>query len=102
MIYYNVTIKVVNEIHDEWLQWMKEVHIPDVMATGYFVEYRMSRLLIDEDDGVTYSIQYGSKSIEDYNNYMKYEAPRLQGETVKRYKDKFVAFRTLMEQVARF
>ncbi|MBT6440423.1 MAG: DUF4286 family protein, partial [Flavobacteriales bacterium] len=26
MIIYNVTVKINNEVHDEWLQWMKETH----------------------------------------------------------------------------
>mgnify|MGYP002347735554 CR=1 FL=1 len=33
---YNVTIKVESDIHHEWLEWMKTVHIPDVMATNSF------------------------------------------------------------------
>ncbi|MBT6516091.1 MAG: DUF4286 family protein, partial [Crocinitomicaceae bacterium] len=38
MIVYSVTVKVNQEIEENWLRWMKEVHIPDVMATGFFLE----------------------------------------------------------------
>ena len=36
MIIYNVTCNVENEILKDWLQWMVEIHIPDVMQTGFF------------------------------------------------------------------
>lgn len=99
MIVYNVTVNVDHDVHDEWLKWMKEVHIPDVMATGFFTENRMFRLLVDEEQGTSYSIQYTCDSIEQYNSYREQHAPRLQKEVADRYKDKFVAFRTLLERV---
>jgi hypothetical protein len=36
MIVYNVTINLDHDIHDEWVKWMKEKHLHDVMATGMF------------------------------------------------------------------
>ena len=59
MIIYNVTINVDESIHDEWISWMQEVHIPEVLATGKFMKALMSRVLVKEDlGGVTYSVQY--------------------------------------------
>ena len=37
-VIYNVTVSVDEDAHHEWLEWMQEVHIPDVMKTGSFVE----------------------------------------------------------------
>ncbi len=45
MIIYNVTININHDVHDNWLDWMRSVHIPDVMATGMFLESKMLRLL---------------------------------------------------------
>ena len=99
MILYNVTINVDLEVHDEWLEWMKEVHIPDVMATGLFEESKIFRIHTGEDEENTYSIQYFCKSIDDYETYQKEHAPRLQQEHSEKYKDKFTAFRTILEEV---
>jgi len=100
MIVYNVTIKVDHDIHDEWLLWMKHEHIPAVLATGYFQDNRMMRLLeTDEHDGVTYAIQYRAVSMEDYLIYQEQKAPALQQEHTERYRNKFVAFRTVMREV---
>ncbi len=98
MIIYNVTINIDHSVHDEWLKWMKEVHVPDVMRTGLFVESRMLKVLGDEDSGgVTYSVQYTCHSMDDFKKYEANFAPALRDETNKKYKNKFVAFRTLLE-----
>jgi len=98
MILYNVTVNIDHSVHDEWLKWMKTIHIPQVMQTGMFVESRLCKLIGDEHSGgVTYSIQYVCRNIEDYETYRDKFAPDLQAEHAIRYKDKFVAFRTLLE-----
>lgn len=99
MIIYSVTINIDDDVRHDWLRWMKEVHIPDVMSTGLFVENRIMKLLNVDDQGTTYSIQYMLRSMADYERYQQEHAPRLQAEHTKRYKDKFVAFRTLLEVV---
>ncbi|MDX2001587.1 MAG: DUF4286 family protein [Chitinophagales bacterium] len=100
MIIYNVTVKVDLGIHDEWVQWMKLEHIPEVLGTGYFHDHRMLRLLEqDESDGITYAIQYHAKDMADYLSYQREQAPRLQQAANERYKDRFVAFRTVMRVV---
>jgi Domain of unknown function (DUF4286) len=100
MIIYNVTIKVDLDIHDDWLQWMREKHIPDVLATGFFADNKIMRLLEeDNSDGFTYAIQYRCDKISDYMRYKEEEAPRLQKEVADKYEGKFVAFRTLLKEV---
>lgn len=97
MILYNVTVKVDHHVVGEWVRWMKTVHIPDVMETGIFTEYKFCRLLtVDEREGITYAIQYFCKDIPDYERYQNEFAPKLQKEHQDRYEGKFVAFRTLM------
>ena len=100
MILYNVTVNIEPEIEADWLHWMKNKHIPDVLNTGYFVENKLFKLLHEpENPGCTYSVQYFARTIQDINGYLQNEAPRLQGEHLDRYGRQFVAFRTLLEEV---
>lgn len=99
MIVYNVTVKVEHSVHDEWLNWMKESHIPDVMSTKMFHDSKMLKVLVDEEDGITYSIQYRVESWEKLEDYQNNHAPRLQKEHTEKYQGKFVAFRTLLEEL---
>lgn len=100
MIIYNVTVKVNLEAHNSWFDWMKNQHIQDVLDTGFFTEAKICKILgNDETDGITYAIQYFCDSMADYNLYVAKHAKALQEDHNNRYKDQFVAFRTLMEVV---
>jgi hypothetical protein len=99
MIIYNVTININNAVHDEWFRWMKDVHIPEVMATGYFIDSRMCKVLVEEESGITYSIQYTSSNMEDLQAYQREHSVRLQKIHADKYKDQYVSFRTLLEVV---
>jgi hypothetical protein len=98
MIIYNVTVKLDNEIAREWVEWMKKEHIPDLMKTGLFLDYRLSRLLEqDELEGVTYIVQYFCDSLEHYNTYISDYAQKMRDKGFKRFGSRFLAFRTVME-----
>ncbi len=97
-ILYNVTVKVARDVVDDWYKWMQETHIPDVMNTGKFERYLMTKILGDDDrDGSTYAIQYICKNMEILLDYNKNEAPALQKEHTDRYGQNCLAFRTIME-----
>ncbi len=98
VILYNVTVKVETSIAPSWLQWMQEVHVPDVMQTGCFTSYRICQLLgHDDDQGVTFAIQYECPGRLHLERYQHEFASSLQKEHAERFPDKFVAFRSLLE-----
>lgn len=97
MIIYNVTVSVDLEVHGMWLAWMKHTHIPQVMATGHFLEARICRVLSEGDSGATYAIQYTCADMAAYEAYRDLHSARLQAETEKYYGGKATAFRTLLE-----
>jgi hypothetical protein len=76
MIIYNVTTKVTHTIHQSWLAWIKQEHIPEVMNTGLFHDYRICRLLEQDDsEGPTYTIQYATDTLENYYTYIQEHNP---------------------------
>jgi hypothetical protein len=101
MILYNITVNVEDGIHSDWFKWMKETHIPDVMNTGMFIENKMLKLLsqLPDEEGTTYAIQYFCTSLEDLEHYQQNFAPKLQEDYLKRYGNKVVAFRTILEVI---
>lgn len=100
MYIYNVTTKINWPIHEEWVQWMKEKHIPDVMQTGCFTESRFARLLeTDESEGPTYTVQFYAQSLDHYTRYIEHHAPELRNEVMANWGSNFISFRTLMELV---
>ena len=101
MYIYNVTTNIEESIHDPWLQWMKETHIPDVLATGKFLNAKMCRVLVDEDmGGITYSVQFTTRDRETLQKYYSEDAPRLRDDALQRFPNQFVSFRTELKIVS--
>lgn len=100
MIIYNVTIKVQDEIKEDWLHWLKEEHIPDMINTGCFNKATVLQLLdIDDAEGPTYAIQYHTESKAMVNRYLENHAAGLRQRSFDRWGDKFIAFRSVMRVV---
>jgi hypothetical protein len=100
MFIYNISIKVTHSIHKAWLQWMQEVHIPAIMETNCFVKYTFAKLLdIEEEDGLTYSCQYEANTKADYNRYITVHSQKLRDDSMQKWGNQFIAFRTLMQVV---
>lgn len=100
MIIYNVTNKVDDAIHESWLQWMQQEHIPEVMATGCFTSCRILRILeVDDADGPTYAVQYTADDKDSYDRYIESFAPELRKRAMERWKDRVFSFRSLMAVV---
>jgi Domain of unknown function (DUF4286) len=101
MIIYNVTINIHESVHDQWMQWMQEKHINDVLATGKFSSARMVKVLIEEEmGGTTYSLQFTTDSKETLQRYYEEDAPRLREEGLRLFGDKMLAFRTELELIS--
>ena len=103
MLIYNVTINIDDAVHDEWLKWMKNKHIPDMLATQKFVEAKICKVLVDEEmGGTTYSIQYKTKDRETLNRYYQQDADKMRKEGNQLFPNKFVAFRTELELIKEY
>ena len=100
MILYNLTVNVDFDIEAEWFDWMRESHIPKVMDTGQFVDFKIYRLLGDnENEGITYAVQFFAKSLVELNCYFELHAPELTKVQLEKFKHKHVAFGSILESV---
>jgi hypothetical protein len=99
MILYNVTVNIDLEKEKEYVEWMKQIHIPEVMATGLFREGKFFKLLHEVEEGVNYSAQYFADSMEHIQRYQAEHAPELQQKLKDKFGNHYVVFRSLLEQV---
>ena len=103
MIIYNVTVNIDYSVHDQWLLWMTEKHIPQVLATGKFIRATFVKVLIVEEmGGSTYSTQFFAESAAKLEAYLTEDAPLLREEGLKLFGDKMLAFRTELEVLKEF
>ena len=102
MIIYNVTVSVEESITNDWIEWMKTIHIPEVMDCKIFSKATISRVIAHEDNTNTFAISYTCNSIKDLHQYqIKFSNP-LQQKHIDRYGEKAIAFRTIMEVIDQF
>jgi hypothetical protein len=100
MLLYNVTVGIDQESEEEWLRYMKDIHIKAVMDTGMFESHKMYKVLHDSEDGtISYSIQYFAKSINHIQQYLEQFAPALVKEHREKFINRHVTFMTLLEEV---
>ena len=100
MLLYNITIKIDWSIHDAWLAWMLDIHIPEILGSGCFKEHTLLRLLqVDEEEGPTYALQLFAESKAFYNRYMAQYAATSRKEETGQWGSKFISFDTLMQVV---
>ena len=98
MVIYNVTAHIEPTIEQDWLAWMEEKHLPEMMATGKFTSAKVFKVITDQDTGgVSYAIQYHCENRDDYLSYLKENATALRKEGVDRYGDSVLYFRTELQ-----
>lgn len=101
MILYNVTVTIDPQVETEWIAWMKETHIPEMMETGCFEEHKFLKLITERPDvdGTTYAIQYFATDTGKIDLYLANHAPKLRQSHADRFGSQSAAFRTLLEEV---
>lgn len=101
MYIYNVTMNITEDIHDEWMKWVKEKHIPEMLNIGVFSKAKMCEVLVEEEmGGVTYSVQYTTESLDLLDQYYKFHADTMRNEGAKLFKDKMLSFRTELKVIS--
>lgn len=99
MIIYSVEITLDPPIEQEWLDWMKRVHVPDVMRTGCFSDCRIYRVVEAAEAGPRYVMQYQCGSLNDYHRYRDNFAAALQKEHSDRFAGRFRGARQILQEV---
>lgn len=100
MLLYNVTVGIDKDIELEWLMWVKANYIPTVLATGYFNDSKIYRVVThDDESSVSYSIQFFASHIENVVNYLAQNTTGIIELHRQKFIGKHVVFNTLLEEV---
>lgn len=101
MVIYSVSIIIKHHIEEEWFKWMSKTHIPNVMKTGLFNNYKIYKNVFptSELNETTYTVQYECASMEDYLTYKEKYAAALQRQHGDKFAGKVATARVVMQEV---
>ncbi|MDW7695411.1 DUF4286 family protein [Flammeovirgaceae bacterium SG7u.111] len=101
MIVYNFTVNIEKPSKEEWLGWMQQYFIPKVMQTGVFVDYKLMRLINEEENntGTTFALQLRCENLTRLNVFLQDHAERLIQWHYTKFKERHVSFNTILEEL---
>ena len=92
MIIYEITTKVRLDLIDDYEHYMREIHILDLLDTGYFESAELTRVT----DGV-YRIQYYVKDRETLDEYIDIKAKELRDDFAANFPEGVEVSRAILE-----
>ncbi len=100
MIIYNITTKVHASVDEAWLKWLKEEHIPAILASGCLTGYTIARLLEQDDsEGNTYAVQYTAPDEKNYLQFIHTHAPILRKKATEKWGEHTISFHSALEVI---
>ncbi len=95
------SFKVNDEIQTKWLDWIKQVFIPQHLATQLFQDFKLTRILdYGSEDGQTYSIQLSTESLAHLQKFSAQYSSTILNEHHQQFAGQYVSFQTVMEVIA--
>ncbi|MDR1729152.1 MAG: DUF4286 family protein [Prevotellaceae bacterium] len=99
MIVFNTTYLVSLDVHDAWLQWISFRHIPSMLDTSFFIEHRLFKVLVDEEQGITYSLQFSSPDMATIEEWQKKHRAETEADLRETFGESVMSFSTLLEEI---
>lgn len=98
MVIVNITLKIDPALRSSLMAWIRESYIPLQLARGGVLEYRLCRLL-DQDDseGLTEVLQFMLPDQAAYRRWQELPSSSLPGLLDPRFREACVIFQTAME-----
>lgn len=100
MIIYNTTFHVEDDIHDDYLIYIKEKIVPRVMDSGVFDRPQLALIHPQhEEKGTSYSLQFCIENLDKFNEWMQADGHKIHSDIGLRFGQKVMGFMTLLEKI---
>lgn len=100
MLIYNTTYQIENDDARNFVIWLHEVYMPQIEADGLLKNPRLTRILSHkEQDTECFSLQWEVEDTRILHQWHTSQGMKLNAEMLKVFKDKVIAFSTLMEVI---
>lgn len=101
MYIYNITINIDEANHAIWLVWIEE-HINNILGTQKFTSAKMTEVLVDNEVGRTYSIQFTASSKDELIAFKENHENDFRLQAYRKFGEKMMSFSTELKLVKEF
>jgi hypothetical protein len=99
MYIYNITFNVEKEIEQEWLEYIKNIFIPEMLKSGLLHSALTSKIMVDETQGNSYSIQFTTENQSDLKKFIEKELYPVLNKLHLKFSPKMVYFSTELDVI---
>ncbi len=99
MYIYNITFNVDPEIEQAWLHYIQNTFIPQMLKSGLLNKSVTSKIMVDEAQGTSYSIQFMADKQEDLKKFIKEELYPILNQLHLKFSPKMVYFATELDVI---
>jgi len=99
MYIYNMTFNVDKEIEQEWLDFIKQKFIPEMLQSGLITSSLTSKIMVDETQGNSYSIQFATENKEKLQEFIDEDLYPILNKLHLKFSPKMVYFATELDVI---
>ena len=97
MLVFNTTYLVSKASENDFLAWMKAVYVPAVQKIGLLGAPRLYKVLVSEEEGVTYSLQFDAETVADMSKFRNQYLDELEQLLFLRFGESVLHFSTYLK-----
>jgi hypothetical protein len=100
MFIFNTTYLVSDKVHDTWLNWVREQHVPFMLDSTYFTKPQVARVVTsDKEDGTSFSVQFHVQDMQTLKKWHNEYSSLFQENCSQHFGIEVIFFTTVLEIV---
>lgn len=100
MIYLNTTFVIDHTIYDDFTNWLTEVYVRAALATNIFTDYRIAKVLTNEDPlTISIACELSAEALSEAARWHDTTAVLLRQDMSNRWPDKTLFFTTYLKSL---
>ena len=100
MFIFNTTYLVSDKVHDTWLKWVREQHIPFMLESSYFSRPQVARVITsDKQEGTSFSVQFHVQDMQTLKLWNQKYSLLFQEKCSQEFGTEVIFFTTVLELI---
>ena len=100
MLIFNTTYLVSDKVHNAWLNWVHEQHIPFMLDSSYFSKPQVARVITgDKQEGTSFSVQFQVRDMPTLKLWNQEYSAAFQENCSQQFGTEVIFFTTVLELV---